>query len=277
MCQFDLDSFDSSIEVVDGFELYLLTIFGCVNSRLFYLSKYILYSSCSRQFEWVSKLNETASMSQIFERSFNAIFRLSAQLATLFFVTDLFPIWTTTLFLFGSCSSTKILRFAVFSSASKVTFCHFLVKFTIMTTNTSNLIDLLSRVIATNDQLVKLAVGVTSSSTTSTTTAPPTTTTIFTTTTTTTIMSSAPNFLSTILPPVENEYICHSGILLPLVDESTWKHNTRAILYLMGLVYSFLGIAIAADVFMCAIERITSTKTRVSWNLEWCQILKFEI
>jgi solute carrier family 8 (sodium/calcium exchanger) len=35
------------------------------------------------------------------------------------------------------------------------------------------------------------------------------------------------------------------------------------VLYLIGLLYSFLGIAIAADVFMCAIERITSSKRRV--------------
>jgi len=36
----------------------------------------------------------------------------------------------------------------------------------------------------------------------------------------------------------------------------------RLILYLMGLAWSFLGVAIIADVFMGAIEKITSKKTR---------------
>lgn len=35
----------------------------------------------------------------------------------------------------------------------------------------------------------------------------------------------------------------------------------RALLYLMGLLYCFLGVAIIADIFMGSIEKITS-KTR---------------
>ncbi|MCP4675530.1 MAG: hypothetical protein GY854_08495, partial [Deltaproteobacteria bacterium] len=53
------------------------------------------------------------------------------------------------------------------------------------------------------------------------------------------------------------------GLILPLLDEARWNQGLRAILYLSGLLYLFLGIAIAADVFMCAIERITSQTRKV--------------
>ncbi|KRY17762.1 Sodium/calcium exchanger 1, partial [Trichinella patagoniensis] len=60
---------------------------------------------------------------------------------------------------------------------------------------------------------------------------------------------------------VENTYPCADrGLLLPLIDESRWPTATRAFLYLIGLLYSFVGVAILADSFMCAVERITSTK-----------------
>ncbi len=61
-----------------------------------------------------------------------------------------------------------------------------------------------------------------------------------------------------------DSYLCsNEGLLLPLIDERSWNWGSRAALYFIGLLYSFLGIAIAADVFMCAIERITSQKTKV--------------
>ncbi|CDW53159.1 sodium:calcium exchanger 1 [Trichuris trichiura] len=53
------------------------------------------------------------------------------------------------------------------------------------------------------------------------------------------------------------------GLILPLVDESGWSEGTRAVLYFVGLLYSFVGVAILADAFMCSIERITSTKKRI--------------
>jgi len=54
-------------------------------------------------------------------------------------------------------------------------------------------------------------------------------------------------------------YTCSDkGLLLPLVSEYTWPHAVRAGLYLLGMLWCFLGIAIIADVFMCAIEKITS-------------------
>lgn len=51
------------------------------------------------------------------------------------------------------------------------------------------------------------------------------------------------------------------GLLLPLWSEYTWPVEVRALLYLMGLLYCFLGVAIIADIFMGSIEKITS-KTR---------------
>jgi len=48
------------------------------------------------------------------------------------------------------------------------------------------------------------------------------------------------------------------GMVLPFVNESTWDWRVRAALYGFALVYSFLGISIISDVFMCAIEKITS-------------------
>eukprot|EP00057_Strongylocentrotus_purpuratus_P018304 XP_011672778.1 PREDICTED: sodium/calcium exchanger 3 isoform X3 [Strongylocentrotus purpuratus] len=48
------------------------------------------------------------------------------------------------------------------------------------------------------------------------------------------------------------------GLILPLTDESGWNHGFRAFIYLLGLLWSFMGVAIIADIFMCAIEVITS-------------------
>lgn len=58
-------------------------------------------------------------------------------------------------------------------------------------------------------------------------------------------------------------YTCSNlGLLLPIVNEYTWSVEGRATVYLIGLLWSFLGISIIADIFMSAIEAITSkTKT----------------
>lgn len=53
------------------------------------------------------------------------------------------------------------------------------------------------------------------------------------------------------------------GLLLPLFQEVTWSKNFRAVLYLIGLLYSFLGVSIVADIFMCAIEKITSKTKQI--------------
>lgn len=50
---------------------------------------------------------------------------------------------------------------------------------------------------------------------------------------------------------------------MPFVNEYTWPVGARAFIYLLGLLWSFFAVAIIADVFMCAIERITSKTTTV--------------
>lgn len=51
-------------------------------------------------------------------------------------------------------------------------------------------------------------------------------------------------------------------LLLPLVSELFQLKWVQVVFYFLALLYLFLGIAIIADIFMCAIERITS-KTKV--------------
>lgn len=53
-----------------------------------------------------------------------------------------------------------------------------------------------------------------------------------------------------------------TALILPILDESNWHVAVRATLYLVAMLWFFLGIAIVADTFMCAIEKITS-KTRI--------------
>jgi len=58
----------------------------------------------------------------------------------------------------------------------------------------------------------------------------------------------------------------HVTLVVPIGGEweLTWPSFLRAFLYLMGLCWCFLGIAIVCDQFMAAIEEITS-KSRVVW------------
>ncbi len=60
------------------------------------------------------------------------------------------------------------------------------------------------------------------------------------------------------------DYSCSSALLLPIINEYTWPVEVRAFLYLLGLLYCFMGVAIIADIFMGAIEKITSTTRKVS-------------
>ena len=57
------------------------------------------------------------------------------------------------------------------------------------------------------------------------------------------------------------------GLALPLVDETNWSIGFRAVLYFVGLIWSFTAVAIIADIFMCAIEVITSQTTTVRYYL----------
>eukprot|EP00929_Paragymnodinium_shiwhaense_P118254 TRINITY_DN90192_c0_g1_i1.p1 TRINITY_DN90192_c0_g1~~TRINITY_DN90192_c0_g1_i1.p1 ORF type:complete len:822 (+),score=227.75 TRINITY_DN90192_c0_g1_i1:178-2643(+) len=52
------------------------------------------------------------------------------------------------------------------------------------------------------------------------------------------------------------------GLLLPLGGdaEADWPKAVKIVLYFMGLLWCFMGVAIIADVFMGAIERVTSKK-----------------
>eukprot|EP00927_Polykrikos_kofoidii_P087057 TRINITY_DN9942_c0_g2_i1.p1 TRINITY_DN9942_c0_g2~~TRINITY_DN9942_c0_g2_i1.p1 ORF type:complete len:829 (-),score=165.57 TRINITY_DN9942_c0_g2_i1:52-2538(-) len=54
------------------------------------------------------------------------------------------------------------------------------------------------------------------------------------------------------------------GLFLPLLgdDEQRWPPGLRVVLYLLGLLWCFLGVGIIADIFMGAIERVTSKKVR---------------
>jgi len=56
------------------------------------------------------------------------------------------------------------------------------------------------------------------------------------------------------------------GLVLPLFGESEmdWPNPLRLILYLMGLGWTFLGVAVISDVFMAGIEKVTSAKRRVT-------------
>jgi len=54
------------------------------------------------------------------------------------------------------------------------------------------------------------------------------------------------------------------GLVLPLLGdtEQDWPNGLRIVLYGAGLMWFFMGVAIVADVFMGAIEKITSKKKR---------------
>ncbi|KAK3913550.1 Sodium/calcium exchanger 2 [Frankliniella fusca] len=52
-------------------------------------------------------------------------------------------------------------------------------------------------------------------------------------------------------------------LLLPILDESGWRVEVRGALYLAALLYLFLGVAIVTDIFMAAIESITSQTRKV--------------
>ena len=62
-----------------------------------------------------------------------------------------------------------------------------------------------------------------------------------------------------------------SGLFLPLFgnkEQRTWDEGSnsrygRAVLYLLGLLWFFLGVSIIADVFMAAIETITSKEKKI--------------
>mmetsp|Transcript_29928 Transcript_29928/g.78894 ORF Transcript_29928/g.78894 Transcript_29928/m.78894 type:complete len:821 (+) Transcript_29928:87-2549(+) len=70
------------------------------------------------------------------------------------------------------------------------------------------------------------------------------------------------------LPELGGPDICQvdgGGLLLPLLGnaEQEWPNGVRAALYLIGLLWCFLGVALIADVFMGAIEKVTSKRVLI--------------
>ncbi|ELU01061.1 hypothetical protein CAPTEDRAFT_224088 [Capitella teleta] len=60
---------------------------------------------------------------------------------------------------------------------------------------------------------------------------------------------------------------CQSWMLLPA--ENLWHVGIRGTLYIVAMLYMFIGIAIGSDAFMCSIEVITSKKRMVvRWDEE---------
>jgi len=61
---------------------------------------------------------------------------------------------------------------------------------------------------------------------------------------------------------------CRPGIMLPTWDPvhniSMMDRAARAVVYLLALVYLFLGVSIIADRFMSSIEVITSSEREVT-------------
>ena len=60
---------------------------------------------------------------------------------------------------------------------------------------------------------------------------------------------------------------CDPGMILPLFEQ-TWAPWSRITLYALGLGWCFLGIAIISDIFMQAIEVITSEKRNVTMIID---------
>ena len=71
---------------------------------------------------------------------------------------------------------------------------------------------------------------------------------------------------STLIFQCLSNYTCskvsEGTLLIPFLNESEWGKGLRIVLYFLALIWCFMGVAIGADLFMCAIEVITSkTKT----------------
>lgn len=61
-----------------------------------------------------------------------------------------------------------------------------------------------------------------------------------------------------------DSYLCSErGLFMPIVNEYTWSDGARATIYLVGLLWSFMGVSIIADMFMESIEMITSKKQKL--------------
>ena len=57
-----------------------------------------------------------------------------------------------------------------------------------------------------------------------------------------------------------------SGVFLPMGYENSWPMGLRTPLYFFFLLWCFAGVSIVADIFMAAIEAITSQKKTIVHN-----------
>lgn len=85
---------------------------------------------------------------------------------------------------------------------------------------------------------------------------------------TTELPTTPPPVPGVVAPKEKDPLICEvggSGLLLPLGGdgEQGWPTGLRIVLYLLGLLWCFIGVGIVSDVFMGAIEAVTSKKKRV--------------
>jgi len=63
-----------------------------------------------------------------------------------------------------------------------------------------------------------------------------------------------------ILAADTNSSNCTEGLIFPIFSgEGSWNTGFRAFLYIVGLLWAFVGIAILSDVFMAGIETITNS------------------
>lgn len=69
---------------------------------------------------------------------------------------------------------------------------------------------------------------------------------------------------------------CSSWLLLP--GENLWNDGVRGLLYLIAMLWTFIGIAKASDIFMMSIETITAKKREIAqWDPEKQAIVKREV
>lgn len=69
--------------------------------------------------------------------------------------------------------------------------------------------------------------------------------------------------------PVCTDYLCsNKGLFMPFVNEYAWSTGTRAILYLFGLIWSFLGLLTFGDTLIQGVEAITSQTKLIKFPKE---------
>ena len=60
-----------------------------------------------------------------------------------------------------------------------------------------------------------------------------------------------------------------TGYIFPIINETNMPLVDRCILYFVGLIWSFLGVSIVADIFMCAIEGELRQLYYSSFKFRW--------